>query len=120
MCTHTHTSCFYIFSTDVTSECGTVPKNSVTTPNYKTDAWSHDTLFEYNGCEFIHDTFRDEEIYSIYAYNQVTAKEVTLYEYADTSSNVVSIIPKGTEVDVLKIDGVKLVVKPKVVSSTKK
>lgn len=91
----------YIFSTDVTSECGTVPRNSVTTPNYKTDAWSHDTLFEYNGCEFIHDTFRDEEIYDIYAYNQVTAKEVTLYEYADTSSNVVATIPKGTEVTVL-------------------
>ena len=91
----------YIFSTDVTTECGTIPRNSVTTPNYKTDGWYHNALFEYNGCEFIHNTFRDEEIYDIYVHNEVTAKEVTLYEYADTSSNVVATIPKGTEVTVL-------------------
>ena len=91
----------YIFSKDVTSECGTVPKNSVTTPNYTTDAWTRNTLFEYNGCEFMHSTFRDEDIYPIYQVSQITSEEVKLYEYADTSSSVVATIPAGAEVTVL-------------------
>ena len=93
----------YIFSKDIDSECGTIPKNSITTPNYKSDAWSHNTLFEYNDCEFVYHTFRDDYVYAIYPHNRVLAKDITLYEYADTSSSVVTTIPSGTEVTVIAI-----------------
>lgn len=88
----------YIFSKDVETKCGVIPKNSITTPLYKTDSWSKNALFEYNGCEFIHNTFRDDDIYSIYSFGEVTAVDVTLYEYADNTSNALIIIPAGSEV----------------------
>ncbi len=93
----------YIFRTDVSTTCGTIPRNSITTPKYRTDIWSHQTLFEYNGCEFMHNAFRDDDIYSIITWdsNVITATDVVLYEYADTASNVIGTIPAGSEVKIL-------------------
>lgn len=91
----------YIFSKDISTECGTIPRNSITTPTYKTDRWTHKTIFEYNGCEFIYDTFRDDYVYSFYTFSGTTTKEVKLYEYADSTSNVVATIPSGSEIMVL-------------------
>lgn len=94
----------YIFSTDVVTECGTVPKNSIVTPTFRTDRWTHKAVFEYNGCEFMHNTLKDEEVYSIYPYNRVVSKDISLYEYADKTSNVLATIPSGTEVLSLAAD----------------
>ena len=93
----------YIFKDDVTTECGTVPRNSITTPIYRTDKWTHEALFEYNGCEFMHNYFRDDEIYEIFSWesNAKTKKDINLYEYADTSSNVVKVIPAGSVVRII-------------------
>lgn len=93
----------YIFMKDVSTECGIVPRNSITTPYYKTDTWSHEALFQYNGCEFIHNTFRDDDIYYIVTWDSrvLTSKEVTLYEYADKTSKIVGTIPAGSEVVLL-------------------
>lgn len=91
----------YIFSDQFATACGFVPKNSIVTPTYKTDRWTHQALFEYNGCEFMHNTLKDEEVFSIYPYNRVPKKDVSIYEYADTSSTVLGTIPAGTEVTTL-------------------
>ena len=91
----------YVFKNDIDTECETIPKNSVTTPIYKTDSWSHDTLFEYNNCSTLIDTFRDDQIINIYPNNYVTTKEITIYKEADPSSELLTTIPAGTEVSVL-------------------
>ena len=91
----------YIFSKDVVTECGTVPKNSITTPIFKTDRWTHKAVFEYNNCEFMHNTLKDEEVLGIYPYNRIPKIDVSLYEYADTSSTVLTTIPANTEITTL-------------------
>lgn len=91
----------YIFSKDVVTECGTVPKNSITTPIFKTDRWTHKAVFEYNNCEFMHNTLKDEEVFGIYPYNRIPKIDVSLYEYADTSSTVLTTIPANTEITTL-------------------
>lgn len=91
----------YIFANEVSTECGTIPRNSITTPKLKTDQWTHKSLFEYNGCEFMHNTLKDEEVFDIYPYNRIPKIDVSLYEYADTSSNVLATIPANTEIKTL-------------------
>lgn len=91
----------YIFSKDVSTECGTIPRNSITTPTYKTDRWSHKAAFEYNGCTFYHNTLKDEEVLAFYPYNRPVSREVTLYEYADNSSTVLKVVPEGAKITVL-------------------
>lgn len=91
----------YIFANEVSTECGTIPRNSITTPKLKTDQWTHKSLFEYNGCQTLLNTFRDDNIFYVYLHNEILSKDVSLYEYADTSSSVVTTIPAGTEVTVL-------------------
>lgn len=93
----------YIFKNDVVTECGTIPKNSITTPKYKTDRWTHKALFEYNGCEFMHNTMKDLEVISFYPYNRVLVKDVNLYEYANVTSTVLATIPAGTRVTTLAV-----------------
>lgn len=91
----------YIFRTDLSTACGTIPKNSITTPAYTTDGWSHKALFEYNGCEFLHNVFRDDDIIYIHPVNKVLGVDVSLYEYGETTSSVLATIPTGTEITVL-------------------
>jgi hypothetical protein len=94
----------YIFKTDVVTECGTIPKNSITTPIYRTDMWTHKALFEYNGCEFMHNTMRDNEIISFYPYDKVLLKEVSVYEYADVASTVLVTVPAGERITLLAME----------------
>lgn len=91
----------YVFRNDVDTKCGIIPKNSVTTPTYRTDAWKHETLFEYNNCKVLIRSFRDSEILDIYAYQQIVNKDITLYKDANSSSEVIGTIPSGSEVTVL-------------------
>lgn len=91
----------YIFRNDVNTECGTIPKNSITTPKYKTDSWSHSTLFEYNDCKFLYDAFRDEDVFAVYPNNYKTLKDITLYETSDSNSKEVGTVPSGSEIIIL-------------------
>ena len=91
----------YIFRIDIDTECGTIPKNSITTPTYRTDKWEHKTQFEYNNCNVLIDSFRDSDILDVYVSTQKVLKDITLYKDADSSSEVVATIPSGTEVTIL-------------------
>ena len=91
----------YIFKDDITTECGTIPRNTITTPTYRTDKWTHESVFEYNGCEFIYNTFRDEKVFSMYSYTEKTIVDLPLYEYADSTSTLLGTVPAGTELTVL-------------------
>ena len=91
----------YIYSEDITTECGVIPKNTVMTPKYRTDSWTHKSLFEYNGCEFIYNTFRDEKVYDVYPYTQKLLVDLPLYEYADSTSTLLGTVPAGTELTLL-------------------
>ncbi len=91
----------YIFSDDISTECGVIPKNSIATPKYVTDSWTHKSLFEYNGCEFMYETFRDDKVFYIYQYNQKTLVDLPLYEYADTTSTQLGTAPAGSLITVL-------------------
>ena len=91
----------YIFKSDYDTKCGIIPKNSITTPTYKTDMWQHETLFEYNGCTVLLKSFRDDTILDIYPLENTVNKDITLYKYADSSSEVVTTIPSGEKVTVL-------------------
>lgn len=91
----------YIFRNDVDTKCGIIPKNSITTPKYKTDMWKHETLFEYNDCKVLLNSFRDDQIIDIYPISKKVTKEVTLYKEADSSSEVVGTIPVDSEITLL-------------------
>ena len=91
----------YIFKDDITTECGTIPRNTITTPTYRTDKWTHESVFEYNGCEFIYNTFRDEKVFSIYPYTEKIIVDLPLYEYADSTSTLLGTVPAGTKLTVL-------------------
>ena len=91
----------YIFKDDITTECGTIPRNTITTPTYRTDKWTHESVFEYNGCEFVYNTFRDEKVFSIYSYTEKTIVDLPLYEYADSTSTLLGTVPAGTQLTVL-------------------
>lgn len=88
----------YIFANELKTDCGTIERNSVITPNFKTDNWTHKVLIEYNGCETLINSFRDDDIYYVYQSGRVTSKEESLYKYADSSSEVLDIIPSGSEI----------------------
>lgn len=88
----------YIFSKDVETECGTIPKNTIMTPTYKTDPWKHLSIFEYNGCEFSYNAFKDDVVLGIYPTLEKVKKETTIYEYADKTSTVLGTLPVGAEI----------------------
>ena len=96
-----------IFRNDVSRSCGTIPNNTITTPNYRTDSWSRKALFEYNDCKVLLNIFRSEDVLLVtpgtqdWPSNYKTLKDVNVYETADTSSKLVGTIPAGTEVVML-------------------
>ena len=90
----------YIFKNDVSTKCGTIPKNTITTPLYKTDSWSHKALFEYNGCEFLYSSFRDENVLDIYEYINKVNTDITIYKDLD-SLEVIGTVPAGNNITVL-------------------
>ena len=49
----------------------------------------------------MHNTLKDEEVFGIYPYNRIPKIDVSLYEYADTSSTVLTTIPANTEITTL-------------------
>ena len=91
----------YVFSVDLETECGVIPKNTIMTPTYKTDPWKHKSIFEYNGCEFTYDAFKDDKVFDIYAYTEKTLVDLPIYEYADTTSTQLGTVPAGTQLTIL-------------------
>lgn len=90
----------YVFKTDVVTDCGTIPKNTIMTPNYKTDNWTKSTQFEYNGCKFMYNTFRDDRVLDVFESHQKTLSDMNIYKYADESSEVLGSIPANSIITV--------------------
>lgn len=90
----------YIFKNDVSTKCGTIPKNTITTPLYKTDSWSHKALFKYNDCEVLYNAFRDENVLDIYEYINKVNTDITIYKDLD-SLEVIGTVPAGNNITVL-------------------
>ena len=86
----------FIFRVDVETECGTIPKNSISTPEYQTDKWSGSTLFEYKGCKTLIKTFKSEDVLSLYAAKGKSKVEIPVYDDSD-KSNLIVTIPANTE-----------------------
>ena len=95
----------YVFKTDIETECGVIPKNTVTTPMYRTDIWSGLALFKYNDCEVLLNVFKDDKIYQIYGSNNKAKVDLNIYKYADETSEVIGTIPAGSEFTGLAQDG---------------
>lgn len=87
----------YIFAEDYKTTCGTIPKNTIITPEYKTDKWSKSALFKYNKCETLINIFRSSEILGFYSskYNALDALNVR--ETTDPDSKVLTVIPAGED-----------------------
>ena len=91
----------YIFKDDVETECGVIPKNTITTPNFVTDRWSRQTEFEYKGCKTLLNSFRSDKILGIYAYDRKVGRELQIHKTSDSNSDVVGTIPANTTFTVL-------------------
>lgn len=94
----------YVFKTDVETECGVIPKNTVTTPIYRTDVWAKKALFQYNDCETLLNVFKDENIFVIYGAPYKALVDINIYASADRSSDVIGKIPAGSEFTLLATD----------------
>ena len=90
----------YIFRNDVDTKCGIIPRNTITTPTYRTDKWDHKTLFEYNNCKILLDSFRDSEILDVFVSYQKNLKDIAIFKDADPSSEIVGTIPAGSIITV--------------------
>lgn len=86
----------YIFRVDVESECGTIPKNTILTPEYATDKWSKSALFEYNGCKTLLNVFKSDEILGLYDGKAKSKVEIPVYDDSD-KTNLITTIPANTE-----------------------
>lgn len=86
----------YIFRVDVESECGTIPKNTILTPEYATDKWSKSALFEYNGCKTLLDVFKSDDIFPLYLGKGKSKVDLSMYDDSD-KSNLIMTIPAGSD-----------------------
>ena len=91
----------YVSFSDITLSCGVMPKGSIITPKYKTDSWTHKVLIEYNGCELLHNTLKDQELVYIYPVNYTVSNDITVYKTPDTSSDVLTTIKADSDVIVI-------------------
>ena len=91
----------YVTFADITLSCGVMPKGSIITPTYKTDNWTHKVLIEYNGCELLHNTLKDDDLVSMYPYNSTVSNEITIYKTPDTSSEVLATVPANSDIIVV-------------------
>ena len=87
----------YVFREDVETECGVIPGNTVTTPIYKTDQWTHKAVFKYNDCEVLLNTLKDDKVLSIYSGSYIAKKDLNIYKTSDKSSEIIGTIPAGSE-----------------------
>lgn len=87
----------FVFKEDVETECGVIPGNTVTTPIYKTDQWTHKAVFKYNDCEVLLNTLKDDKVLSIYSGNYIAKKDLNIYKTSDKTSEIIGTIPAGSE-----------------------
>ena len=87
----------YIFRVNYETEwCGTIPKNSISKPEYKSDRWSGSTLFEYKGCETLIKTFKSEDVMALYKNPAKSKVEIPVYDDSD-KTNLITTIPANTD-----------------------
>ena len=86
----------YIFRIDVETECGTIPKNTIVTPKYKTDKWSKSALFDYKGCKTMQIIFRSDDIMPLYKNSAKSKVEIPVYDDSD-KTNLITTIPANTD-----------------------
>ena len=84
---------------DMKLSCATVPKNKIIVPKYNTDAWSHQSLVEYQGCQKLAENRSGEkEIAAIWPRKYKTKSELTIYEYYGNTGNELAKIPTDAEI----------------------
>lgn len=97
-----HNDVQYIFKNDVSTKCGTIPKNSITTPQYKSDGWSWSILVEYNNCKDLIEAPNNDIYILSNEYTEIrklkTNKEINIYEYADDTSKIIGTAPISSEI----------------------
>ena len=93
----------YIFRVDKVTPNGTIPANTILTPEYKADEWTHEALFSYNGFEIMVKTYFDDdgtvvEIEDGPAAKKCLAKnDLIIHKTADQNSEVLGKIPAKAE-----------------------
>lgn len=86
----------FIFRINVETECGTIPKNSISKPEFKTDKWSGSTLFEYKGCKTLIKTFKSDDVMTLYKSPAKSKVEIPVYDDSD-KSNLITTIPANAD-----------------------
>lgn len=96
----------YIFRKDKVTTNGTIPANTVITPEYRTDPWTDAALFTYNGIEELIKTRWDDEGTVVYIYESrnssyITEKPIEIHKTADLSSEIIATIPANATFSLL-------------------
>ena len=92
----------YIVKKDINLDCGTISRNTILSPRFKTDAWSRGVLVEHNECsKLLH---RAEDIVFLNQINYgkyVSEVDAIVYEYYDNGGKELTRIPANTEFVIL-------------------
>lgn len=96
----------YIFRVDKVTPKGTIPANTIIKPEYRSDPWTGEALFKYNGIETMIKTRWDDKGTVVYINgdkaSQYSAKEkIDIHKTADQKSEVVGSIPVSEKFNVL-------------------
>ena len=86
--------------------CATIPKNTIITPKYTSDAWSRKVFVEYNGCTKLYEKY--DNLYEKYdnsliklSIGEGTANaNIDVYEDYKSSGNKLTTIPKDAKFSV--------------------
>lgn len=88
----------YIASMDLDLECATIPKNTILTPKYVTDAWTGQALLEKDECTKLWYYRKGLKGLLVMYENETTdEKDLTVYEYAFNDGEKVVTIPANTK-----------------------
>ena len=84
----------YITYKEVQMSCTTIPKNTVLSPKYISDVWTHKALVEYGSCKDTVDTFRDAYGVAVLSSgNYIAEVEMDIYEGYDQTGEKLGTIP---------------------------
>lgn len=87
----------YIVPRDLKIACAVIPKNTILKTKYKSDQWSGNALFTYNGCTDLIHIFKDDNIFEVGNSLATAKKDIEVYQYFDNSGNKIMTIPNGAK-----------------------
>ena len=98
----------YITMTDMKLSCGTIPKNTIVVPAYNSDAWSHKSLIEYQGCkDLVENRFGTKEMTMINSTKEHSKAELTIYEFYGNEGKELAKIPTDTDFIIYAQNGIQ-------------